>query len=141
PPGQQVPPAALAAHAAWVKGQKEVDVLILLTMDLEIQRNLAHLGAYDMLQELKAMYSKQAEQELLQTVREFHTCTQAKGQSVSSHVLKMKGYIENLERLGQPMGNASNNASFASKPKTPPPPKKYNPSKDAICHQCGEFGH
>nr|GEX91832.1 hypothetical protein [Tanacetum cinerariifolium] len=25
PPGQQVPPAALATHAAWVKGQKEVD--------------------------------------------------------------------------------------------------------------------
>nr|GFB90185.1 zinc finger, CCHC-type [Tanacetum cinerariifolium] len=24
PPGQQVPPAALAAHTAWVKGQKEV---------------------------------------------------------------------------------------------------------------------
>nr|GEY19465.1 dehydrodolichyl diphosphate synthase 6-like [Tanacetum cinerariifolium] len=61
PPGQQVSPAALAAHAAWVKGQKEVAVLMLLTMDLEIQRNLAHLGAYDMLHELKAMYSKQAE--------------------------------------------------------------------------------
>nr|GEX77290.1 zinc finger, CCHC-type [Tanacetum cinerariifolium] len=73
PPGQQVPPQALAAHAAWVKGQKEVTVLMLLTMDLEIQRNLAHLGAYSMLQELKAMYSKQAEYELLQTVREFHT--------------------------------------------------------------------
>nr|GFB37239.1 zinc finger, CCHC-type [Tanacetum cinerariifolium] len=65
PPGQQVPPQALAAHAAWVKGQKEVDVLMLLTMNLEIQRNLAHLGAYDMLQELKAMYSKQSEQELI----------------------------------------------------------------------------
>nr|GFD41052.1 zinc finger, CCHC-type [Tanacetum cinerariifolium] len=38
-----VPPAALAAHAAWVKGQKEVAVLMLLTMDLKIQRNLAHL--------------------------------------------------------------------------------------------------
>nr|GFD55163.1 zinc finger, CCHC-type [Tanacetum cinerariifolium] len=36
-PGQQVPPADLAAHAAWVKGQKEVAVLVLLTMDLEIQ--------------------------------------------------------------------------------------------------------
>ncbi|GJR34289.1 retrotransposon protein, putative, ty1-copia subclass [Tanacetum coccineum] len=60
-PGQQVPPEALAAHAAWVKGQKEVVVLMLLTMDLDIQRNLAHLGAYDMLQELKAMFSKQAE--------------------------------------------------------------------------------
>nr|GEV49761.1 retrotransposon protein, putative, Ty1-copia subclass [Tanacetum cinerariifolium] len=95
---------ALAAHAAWVKGQKEVVVLMLLTMDLEIQRNLAHLGAYDMLQDLKAMYSKQAEQELLQTVREFHTSKQEEGQSVSSHVLKMKGYIDNLERLSQPVG-------------------------------------
>nr|GEX45524.1 zinc finger, CCHC-type [Tanacetum cinerariifolium] len=104
PPGHQVPPAALAAHTAWVKWQKEVVVLVLLTMDLEIQRNLAHLGAYDMLQELKAMYSKQAEQELLQTVREFHTRKQEEGQSVSSHVLKMKGYIENLERLYQPVG-------------------------------------
>ncbi|GKF19487.1 hypothetical protein Tco_0068125, partial [Tanacetum coccineum] len=35
-PGQQVPPEALVAHAAWVKGQKEVVVLMLLTMDLEI---------------------------------------------------------------------------------------------------------
>nr|GEY48694.1 zinc finger, CCHC-type [Tanacetum cinerariifolium] len=225
PPGQQVPPQDIAAHAAWVKGQKKVVVLMLLTMDLEIQRNLAHLGAYDMLQELKAMYSKQAKLELLQTVREFHTCKQEEGQSISSYVLNMKGYIENLERLGQPvgqnlavslilvslnkdfdsfvqnynmhgmgktvnelhamlklheemlpkkdanpalhairvgrvqknkshkagkgshgkgkgkMGNASNNASFASKPKTPPPPKKDNPAKDAICHQCGEVGH
>nr|GFB64979.1 zinc finger, CCHC-type [Tanacetum cinerariifolium] len=145
-------------------------------------------------------------------------------QSVSSRVLKMKGYIDNLERLGQPVGknlavslilvslnknfnsfvqnynmhgmgktvnelhamlklheeslpkkdvnhalhairagrvqkNQKNkphkaakgghgkgkgkmgNASFASKPKTPPPPKKDNPAKDAICHQCGEVGH
>nr|GFB13994.1 zinc finger, CCHC-type [Tanacetum cinerariifolium] len=78
-------------------------------MDLEIQRNLAHLGAYDMLQELKAMYSKQDEQELLQTMREFHTCKQAEGQSVSSHVLKMKGYIDNLERLGQLVGKTLQN--------------------------------
>ncbi|GKA48344.1 putative ribonuclease H-like domain-containing protein [Tanacetum coccineum] len=103
-PGQQVPPEAIAAHTAWVKGQKEVAVLMMLTMDLDIQQNLAHLGAYDMLQELKAMFSKQAEQELLQIVREFHTCKQEEGQSVSSHVLKMKGYIDNLERLGQPVG-------------------------------------
>ncbi|GJS50475.1 hypothetical protein Tco_0623837 [Tanacetum coccineum] len=98
-PGQQIPPEALAAHAAWVKGQKEVAVLMLLTMDLDIQRNLAHLGAYDMLQELKAMFSKQAEQELLQTVREFHTCRQEEGQSVSSHVLKDEGLtLTKLER-------------------------------------------
>ncbi|GJX64508.1 hypothetical protein Tco_0298851 [Tanacetum coccineum] len=79
PPGQQVPLAAAAAHAAWVKGQKEVA-------------------------EQKAMFSKHAEQELLQTVREFHACKQEEGQSVSSYVLKMKGYIDNLERLGQSIG-------------------------------------
>nr|GEY79291.1 hypothetical protein [Tanacetum cinerariifolium] len=193
----QVPPEALAAHAALVKGKKE---------------------------EIKALYSKQAEQELLQTVREFHTCKQEEGQYVSSYVLKMKGYIDNLERLGQPigqnlavslilvslnkdfdsfvqnynihcmgktvnelhamlklheetlpkkdanpalyairagrvqknqkyrshkaakgshgkgkgnMGIAPNNAPFAPKPKTPPPPKKDNPAKNAIFHQCG----
>nr|GEV82081.1 hypothetical protein [Tanacetum cinerariifolium] len=38
------------------------------------------------------------------------------------------------------MGNALNNASIFSKPKTPPPPNKDNPIKDAICHQCGEAG-
>ncbi|GJR85449.1 hypothetical protein Tco_0209460 [Tanacetum coccineum] len=76
-PRQQVPPEALAAHVAC---------------------------SYDMLQELKAMFSKQAEKELLLTVREFHTYKQEEGQSVSSHVLKMKGYIDNLEQLGQPVG-------------------------------------
>nr|GFA76647.1 zinc finger, CCHC-type [Tanacetum cinerariifolium] len=74
PPGQQVPPAAATSYAAWVKGQKEVTVLMLLTMDLDIQRNLAHLGAYDMLQELKAMFSEQAEQELRQTVIMLRAC-------------------------------------------------------------------
>nr|GEX37367.1 retrotransposon protein, putative, Ty1-copia subclass [Tanacetum cinerariifolium] len=39
------------------------------------------------------------------------------------------------------MGYAPNNVPFAPKPKTPPPPKKDNPVKDAICHQCGEVGH
>nr|GEV02506.1 zinc finger, CCHC-type [Tanacetum cinerariifolium] len=39
------------------------------------------------------------------------------------------------------MGYTSNNSPFAPKPKTPPPPKKDNPAKDAICHQCGEVGH
>ncbi|GJX50797.1 hypothetical protein Tco_0277642 [Tanacetum coccineum] len=80
----------------------ETAVMMILTMDLEIQQNLAHLGATEMLKELKALYSKQAEQELLQTVREFHTCKQEEGQSVCSYVLKMKSYIDQLECLGHP---------------------------------------
>ncbi|GJT91917.1 zinc finger, CCHC-type containing protein [Tanacetum coccineum] len=53
--------------------------------------------------ELKTLFAQQAEQELLQTVREFHSCKQEERQSVSFYVLKMKGYIDNLERLGQPV--------------------------------------
>ncbi|GKD16508.1 zinc finger, CCHC-type containing protein, partial [Tanacetum coccineum] len=43
------------------------------------------------------------EKELLQTVREFHVCKQGKRDSVSSYVLKMKSYIDTLERFGHPM--------------------------------------
>nr|GEW44120.1 hypothetical protein [Tanacetum cinerariifolium] len=46
---------------------------------------------------------KQAEQELLQTTRDFHSYRQEERQSVSSYVLKMKGYIDNLEHLGHPV--------------------------------------
>ncbi|GJU85451.1 zinc finger, CCHC-type containing protein [Tanacetum coccineum] len=31
--------------------------------------------------------------------------------------------------------------SYAPKPKNPPPPKKDNTAKDAICHHCSEVGH
>ncbi|GJU43255.1 nucleolar protein 56-like protein [Tanacetum coccineum] len=99
PPGQQIPPEDLAAHAAWVKGQKEVVVLMLLTMDLDIQRNLAHLGAYDMLQELKAMFSKQADMNFLQTVKNFHTASREGSNPVSPPRSKMKGYMTTWSRL------------------------------------------
>nr|GEX22508.1 hypothetical protein [Tanacetum cinerariifolium] len=104
-------------------------------------------------QELKTMFVQQAEQELLQTVREFHACKQEEGQSVSSYVLNMKSYIDNLEHLGQPVSlrlavnliliSMSKEydefaPSYALKLKNPPPPKKENPAKDAICHQYGE---
>nr|GEZ92248.1 hypothetical protein [Tanacetum cinerariifolium] len=51
-----------------------------------------------MLRELKTLFAQQAEKELLQTTRDFHSCRQEEGQLVSSYVLKMKGYIDNLER-------------------------------------------
>ncbi|GKB96428.1 hypothetical protein Tco_0982565 [Tanacetum coccineum] len=101
--GKPVPPETLATHAAWVKGQKEIIVLMLMTKEPDLQRNLETLGAYDMLKELKTLFAQQAEQELLQTVREFHACKQEEGQSVSSYILKMKSYIDNLERLGHPV--------------------------------------
>ncbi|GKF08682.1 hypothetical protein Tco_0042906, partial [Tanacetum coccineum] len=101
--GQQVAPEIIATHTSWIKGSKEIGGLMLMTMELEIQRNLENLHAYEMLQELKTLFAQQAEKELLQTKRDFHSCKQEEGQSVSSYILKMKGYIDNLERLGHPV--------------------------------------
>ncbi|GJX31281.1 hypothetical protein Tco_0241136 [Tanacetum coccineum] len=101
--GQVLPPDVLATHSTWIKASKKISSLMLMTMDPDIQKNLEQLGAYDMLKELKTLYAQQAEQELLQTVREFHAYKQEKGQSVSSYILKMKSYVDNLERLGHAM--------------------------------------
>nr|GEU40968.1 zinc finger, CCHC-type [Tanacetum cinerariifolium] len=59
--------------------------------------------AYDMLIELKSMFLTQASQELYKTQRPLNSCKMEEGQSVSSYVLKMKCYIDRLERLGHPM--------------------------------------
>ncbi|GJX50964.1 hypothetical protein Tco_0277809 [Tanacetum coccineum] len=56
PAGQVTPPDVLATHSAWVKAQKEIAGLMLMTMDPDIQKNLEHLGAYEMLKELKTFY-------------------------------------------------------------------------------------
>ncbi|GJY96352.1 hypothetical protein Tco_0513262 [Tanacetum coccineum] len=69
--GQQVALEALAAHAAWVKGSKEIAGIMLMTMEPEIQLYLENLSAYEMLQELKTLFTQQADQELLQTVQNY----------------------------------------------------------------------
>ncbi|GJU53341.1 Toll/interleukin-1 receptor domain-containing protein [Tanacetum coccineum] len=221
--GQQVAPEIIAAHTAWIKGSKEIAGLMLMTMEPEIQRNLENLHANDMLKELKTLFAQQAEQELLQTTRDFYSCKQEKRQSVSSYVLKMKSYIDNLERLGHPVtlglavsliliclhkefdgfvqnynmhslgktmnelhamlklheqtlpknnapdlhairagkvqkgnnkykkqqpqmaargqnqGKGKHKLVYAPKPKIPPTPKREDPAKDSICHECGIF--
>nr|GEY91991.1 hypothetical protein [Tanacetum cinerariifolium] len=64
PEGQQVAPEILGAHAAWIKGSKEIAGLMLMTMKPEIQRNLENLHAHKMLKELKTPVAQQAGQEL-----------------------------------------------------------------------------
>ncbi|GJW05995.1 zinc finger, CCHC-type containing protein [Tanacetum coccineum] len=81
--GQQVTSEALAARTAWVKGSKEIAGLMLMTMEPDTQKNLENLSAYDMLQELKTLFAQQAKQELLQTVRDFHSCKQEEGQNLT----------------------------------------------------------
>ncbi|GJS73777.1 zinc finger, CCHC-type containing protein [Tanacetum coccineum] len=98
PPAEQVlPPDVLNTHTAWVKASKEIVGLMLMTIDPDIQKNLEQLGAYDMLKELKMLYAQQAEQELLQTVREFHACKQEEGQSEYDRI----GQNYNMHGMGK----------------------------------------
>ncbi|GKE16629.1 hypothetical protein Tco_1424206, partial [Tanacetum coccineum] len=68
-------------------------------MTPKIQKNLEDRLAFKILQELKTMFQQQAEQELFETVKAFHACKQEEGQSVSTYVLKMKAYLDQMELL------------------------------------------
>nr|GEU34690.1 zinc finger, CCHC-type [Tanacetum cinerariifolium] len=77
----------------------EVACLMLGSMTLEIYRQFKNSSPYDMIQELKSMFEKQAGVERFDLIQTFHACKQEEVKSVSSYVLKMKGYVEQLEHL------------------------------------------
>nr|GEY71822.1 zinc finger, CCHC-type [Tanacetum cinerariifolium] len=92
--------ATCDAYEALHDAQNEVACLMLGSISPELQRALENYKAYDMIQELKTMSEEQAKQELFETVKVFHACKQEDGQSISSYLLKMKSYLDTLERLG-----------------------------------------
>ncbi|GJR14687.1 retrotransposon protein, putative, ty1-copia subclass [Tanacetum coccineum] len=51
------------------------------------------------------MFEEQAKQELFEIVKAFHASKQEDGHLVSSYLLKMKSYLDALERLGYAMPN------------------------------------
>ncbi|GKC75611.1 retrotransposon protein, putative, ty1-copia subclass, partial [Tanacetum coccineum] len=51
-------------------------------------------------EELKSMFKKQAGVERFDLIQTFHACKQEEGKPVAAYVLKMKGYMDQLERLG-----------------------------------------
>ncbi|GJZ47725.1 hypothetical protein Tco_0601557 [Tanacetum coccineum] len=66
----------------------------------ELHRQFELYYPYDMIQELRSMFEKQARVEKFDLIQSFHACKQEEGKPVADYVLKMKGYVEKLERLG-----------------------------------------
>nr|GEX20041.1 hypothetical protein [Tanacetum cinerariifolium] len=99
PKGQQVVLEIIATHTAWIKGSKEINGLMLITMKPEIQRNLENLHAHEMLPELKTL----------------------KGPKGNN---KHKKPQSQLAARGQNQGNGKNKIAYAPKPKISPPPKR-----------------
>ncbi|GKB49215.1 retrotransposon protein, putative, ty1-copia subclass [Tanacetum coccineum] len=79
--------------------EARVACLMLSSMVPDLQKTLEKYNAFDMMNVLKTMFEEQAKQELFEIVKAFHACKQEDGQLVSSYLLKMKSYLDTLERL------------------------------------------
>ncbi|GJX36069.1 zinc finger, CCHC-type containing protein [Tanacetum coccineum] len=104
----KAPPATatVVVHNAYTRmviEQQKIACIMLVIMTIEIQKNLEDRTTFDILHELKTMFQQQAEQELFETVNAFHDFKKEEGQSVSIYVLKMKAYLDQMERLGYPI--------------------------------------
>nr|GEX66600.1 retrotransposon protein, putative, Ty1-copia subclass [Tanacetum cinerariifolium] len=60
----------------------------------------AALAADSVVNELKFMFEKQAGVERFDLIQTFHACKQEEGKPVAAYVLQIKGYVDQLERLG-----------------------------------------
>ena len=69
------------------------------SMNANLQKQFEHSFPSDMLTELKSLYEKQAGVELFGLVDQLHDLRHEQGTPVSPHILKMKRYFEQLERL------------------------------------------
>ncbi|GJQ95696.1 retrotransposon protein, putative, ty1-copia subclass [Tanacetum coccineum] len=106
---EQPLPAAPAANSeaqvllewnAVYDAYNEVACLILGSMTAELHRQFENSSPYDMIKELKAMFEKQAGVERFDLIQTFHACKQEEGKPVAAYVIQMKGYVDQLERLG-----------------------------------------
>ncbi|GKB16448.1 retrotransposon protein, putative, ty1-copia subclass [Tanacetum coccineum] len=66
----------------------------------ELHRQFENSSLYGMIRELKSMFEKQARVERFHLIQTFHACKQEEDKPVGPYVLNMKGYVEQLERLG-----------------------------------------
>ncbi|GJX25545.1 retrotransposon protein, putative, ty1-copia subclass [Tanacetum coccineum] len=93
-------PNIVAQWTALYDAHTEIACLMLGSMTPELHRQFELHYPYDMVQELRSMFEKQAGVEKFDLIQSFHACKQEEGKSVADYVLKMKGYVEQLERLG-----------------------------------------
>ncbi|GJZ00304.1 zinc finger, CCHC-type containing protein [Tanacetum coccineum] len=67
-----------------------------------------------------------------------HAIREGKVQKVNN---KHKKLQPQLAARGQNQEKGKNKLAYAPKPKIPPLPRRGNPAKDSVCHECGETGH
>ena len=69
-------------------------------MESELQKQLMEMETYTMIGHLKEIFQEKAKIERFNTIRALLSCKLTTSDSVSPHILKMKGYLEHLDKLG-----------------------------------------
>ena len=68
-------------------------------MESELQKQLMEMEAYTMIGHLKEMFQEKAKIKRFSTIKALLSCKLTVG-SVGPNVIKMKGHLEDLKRLG-----------------------------------------
>ena len=88
------------AYNKHLNDSVDVTCLMLGCMESELQKQLMEMEAYTMIGHLKEMFQEKARIERFNTIRALLSCKLTASGSVSPHVLKMKGHLEHLDKLG-----------------------------------------
>ena len=102
-PANNAPRAEKEAYKKHVEDANEVACLMLATMNSELQKQHENMNAVEMIEHLKTLYAEQARHERFEVSKSLFQCKLSEGSPVGPHVLKMIGYVGNLERLGFPL--------------------------------------
>ncbi|KAK2396677.1 putative mitochondrial protein [Trifolium repens] len=102
-PASNAPKAERDAYKKHVEDDNETACLMLATMNSELQKQHENMAAFDMIEHLKMLYQEQARHERFEVSKALFQSKLSEGTPVGPHVLKMIGYVENLDRLGFPL--------------------------------------
>ena len=99
-PAANAPRAQKDAYNKHLNDSTDVTCVMLGCMDSELQKQLMEMEAYTMIGHLKEMFQEKARIERFTTIKALLSCKLTTGGSVSPHVLKMKGHLDHLDKLG-----------------------------------------
>ena len=104
-PASNASKAVKDAYNKHVTDLNDVTCLMLATMDAELQKLFEDKEAFEILAALKEMFQEQARNERYNAHCSLVSCKMQPNSSVSNHILKMKGYIDQLDKLGAKVGD------------------------------------
>ena len=105
PPTNNAPQAERDAYSKHLNDSVDVTCLMLTTMNSKLQKKFEEIEAFDMMVHLKGMFQEKAHQERFTTTKALNAYKMTPSTSVSEHVLKMKGLIDQLDKLGAPISH------------------------------------